>query len=397
MWKETRVCYVEMCGAFPDSGMRDRTDDIRKAVERYEGFEFVSLRIEDAFDPAWWVKVGGKDELQELGVDLGDEELPLSSLQPSDDFFSPLSALQRHLSSLPTTTAIQSTLSTLTRLLLLYTALSTSSSHLLLGTTLTGLSIRLISGVAMGGGFVVREEAGEEWVPRIKSVEEKSKIVKIVRPLRDIGMKECAAWVWWNNLSVVGKEKEKEKQGIGGLTKDFIVGLERDYPSTVSTIARTCAKLAPKEATTERCIMCERPAQRGVQDWKARISIRSFASLDSDVLTIPLPPHIQSAIPPPSSQLISSSSLTPRLCYACHTTLTSRSSRGNVLLQSKESMQNRSHSPLAIPLPVWVSSRLEQHQVLGDGDTDVGREVWRSEKMGEGEMRETVKDFLLED
>ena len=38
---------------------------------------------------------------------------------------------------------------------------------------------------------------------------------------------------------------------------DFIVGLERDYPSTVSTVARTAAKLKPSELIRdEKCIIC---------------------------------------------------------------------------------------------------------------------------------------------
>lgn len=39
---------------------------------------------------------------------------------------------------------------------------------------------------------------------------------------------------------------------------DFIVGLEKDFPSTVSTIARTCGKLAPKDEQGENCALCER-------------------------------------------------------------------------------------------------------------------------------------------
>jgi hypothetical protein len=55
--------------------MRDRVDKVRKVVERYEGFEFVPLRIEDAFDSKWWASVGGRNRLKErdLGVDLSDE------------------------------------------------------------------------------------------------------------------------------------------------------------------------------------------------------------------------------------------------------------------------------------------------------------------------------------
>jgi hypothetical protein len=85
--------------------------------------------------------------------------------------------------------------------------------------TLTGLSVGLISGIAMGGGFVVREEAGEEWIPQIDGATG-DKSVRIVRPLRDMGMKECAAWVWWNGLDIVGKEIiVGSRQGIGELTR----------------------------------------------------------------------------------------------------------------------------------------------------------------------------------
>ena len=37
----------------------DRTARIREAVARYEGFEFVSVRIQDAFDRSWWERVSG--------------------------------------------------------------------------------------------------------------------------------------------------------------------------------------------------------------------------------------------------------------------------------------------------------------------------------------------------
>lgn len=52
--------------------MQDRTEEVRKVVEKYEGFEFVALRIEDAFDSTWWERVGGRKE-RDLGVDISDE------------------------------------------------------------------------------------------------------------------------------------------------------------------------------------------------------------------------------------------------------------------------------------------------------------------------------------
>jgi hypothetical protein len=53
--------------------MTDKTEAIRAAVEEY-GFEFMPLRVEDAFDFSWWRGVGGRPMIQSgLGVDLSTE------------------------------------------------------------------------------------------------------------------------------------------------------------------------------------------------------------------------------------------------------------------------------------------------------------------------------------
>ena len=128
-------------------------------------------------------------------------------------------ALQTYLSSLPTQTAIHSATQILVRLLLLYTAASRRASHVLLGTSLTSLSVNLISGIAQGAGFSVAEEAMEEWCGEGESGESTPPI-RIVRPLRDVGMKECAIWAWWCGLRVVGRERYLGgTQGIGSLTR----------------------------------------------------------------------------------------------------------------------------------------------------------------------------------
>ncbi|KZT19031.1 hypothetical protein NEOLEDRAFT_1124699 [Neolentinus lepideus HHB14362 ss-1] len=358
VWKEVRVCYVEVCGAFP--GMRDRTDDVRRVVESYDGFEFVPMRVEDAFDERWWESVGGRPVEGQLGVDVMNEDLILS---PSSNPTSPLSTLHIYLSSLPAPTAIPSTLQTLTRLLLLHTSRSTNSSHLVLGTCLTSLSISLISLVAQGGGFNIKEEVQEEWcLGKVVVKEDKGKegrTVRIVRPLKDIGMKECEMYAWWSDLEVVGQETwPGAPQGIGGITKDFIIGLEKDYPSTVSTIARTCGKLAPKDVPAGICILCNRPSQGQVKAWKDRISIRSLSSS-------PLP-----------STSPAQPSLAPYLCYMCHTTLTSKSSKKPNSAVSTEKGDGV-ESKVEVPVPQWVGARI----------TAMGREV----------MKDELKEFLLVD
>lgn len=126
----------------------------------------------------------------------------------------------------------------LTRLLLQHTANATGCSHLLLGTSLTSLAISLISQVAQGGGFAIADERQEEWVPppspedyghesegrhspQHSHKQKKQRTVRVIRPLRDVGMKECAAWAWWRCLTVVGQHRPEfsNRQSIGGLTK----------------------------------------------------------------------------------------------------------------------------------------------------------------------------------
>lgn len=214
--------------------MRDSTADIRAIVESYNVFEFVPLKLEDAFDPSWWDRVGGVPLEFDLGFksrgdnaqegtfhsnistrpsSISSADLLLCDI-PSSTFSTPLDRLRAYLLAMPTQTALLSSVQTLIRLLLLYSARSTQSSHLLLGTSLTSLSINLISGIAQGGGFSVREEVDEEWHASA------TKTVRVIRPLRDLIMKECTAWAWWNNLTVVGETPiPSAKQGIGSLTK----------------------------------------------------------------------------------------------------------------------------------------------------------------------------------
>jgi cytoplasmic tRNA 2-thiolation protein 2 len=69
----------------------------------------------------------------------------------------------------------------------------------------------------------VREETQEEWnKSEERGTQERSdnRRIRISRPLREIGTKECAVWAFWTGLRVVGKERVPEaKQSISGLTK----------------------------------------------------------------------------------------------------------------------------------------------------------------------------------
>ncbi|KAI9512022.1 hypothetical protein F5148DRAFT_1165690 [Russula earlei] len=365
VWKRIHVCYVETSDVFPETS--DRTARMREAVARYEGCEFIPLRVQDAFDRSWWERVSG--DLSVLPVDLCRGE-PV-----------PIDALKAHLRALPTATAVLYTLSTLTRLLLLYTAYSIGASHLVLGTSLTSLSISLISSISQGGGFVVPQAIQEEWIPpfikRIPGATSWSGEVRLIRPLRDVGMKECTAWVWWHQLWVVGKQRIPiSEKTIGKITNDFIIGLERDYLSTVSTVVKTVGKLAPKGKPGLRCVLCELPTQQSAQGWKARTSIHAFEDAASPE-DVPTP-------------------LLAFLCYPCHTTLTSKSSR------SSKSRNLKSSSPTSEPsstlnLPTWGAARL----ACGIGDEEStsssANEIWVTKKLDTDLMKSLVGEFMLDE
>lgn len=293
----------------------------------------------------------------------------------------PISSLLAFLAAQPSASARATALRTLTRLLLQHTALNTSSSHLLLGTSLTSHAVGLLDAVANGAGFTIRQVAEETW-----------RGVRVVRPLREIADKEVAAAVWWRRVEVmpgsVGMDVS-EQNGITRLTKDFIVGLDRNYPSTVHTIARTCDKLAPKGgAASGLCPLCERPVQLGVQAWKAQIAIRAFEStpmqpkstsqpspapndphtrdtpsISSATTSLPRPDSPSSAInaltsdpggnAPSHALAPEQSNLAASLCYACHTQLTSRGRTPHVPAAGTTGNG-------AVALPVWVGPNLER-------------------------------------
>ncbi|KAG1762725.1 hypothetical protein EDD22DRAFT_778047 [Suillus occidentalis] len=382
VWPSCIVCYVETCGAF--AGMQDMTEDIRSVVERYPSFDFVPLRLEDAFDESWWTNVSGSNSTPQVCLELSKEGLITDGLYVASNVIglTPVEAMRSYLSSLPTQTAISSALQNLTRVLILHTAHSRCSSHLLFGSSLTSLSISLLSSISQGGGYAIREELQEEWAPVAASGPKPSNVLRVIRPLRDVTAKECAVYAWWNNISVIGRDKQRRAiLGIAALTKNFVVGLEKDYPSTVSTIARTCEKLEPKDAPSGQCRLCKRPMQPAIQEWKGRISIRSYSDnkLSADLAHIPSPcrGNLDTSTPSQAPPLLS---LTNFLCYSCHTTLTSRSSRG--VKQSAPVISS------ATPLPIWVADcGLHADGPMVDGDR---------RKISEQEMLDNVAEFLVD-
>ncbi|KAG1848282.1 hypothetical protein F4604DRAFT_1973925 [Suillus subluteus] len=231
---------------------------------------------------AGWIKVSRSNTTPHVWLELTNEDLITDE------------AMWLYLSSLSTQTAISSALQNLTHVLILHMAHSRGSSHLLFGSSLMLLSISLLSSIS-----------------------------QVIRPLRDITAKECAVYVWWNK-SVIGRDKQRcAILGMAALTKNFVVRLEKDYPSTVSTITQICEKLEPKDAASGQC--------------------RLYDKLAADLARILLPcrGNLDTSIP---SQMLPLLALTNFFCYSCHTRLTSRSSLS--VKQSAPGVSSATHLPI---------------------------------------------------
>jgi cytoplasmic tRNA 2-thiolation protein 2 len=167
-------------------------------VEQYKNFEFVVLNLEDAFDAEWWSL---PPAAANQTMDITGDDITLST---SESPATPISRLKAHISSLPSASSIPNAIDNISRILLLNAAARHSCSHLLLGTSMTSSGIGLISGIAGGSGVNGFEKGGELWMPNPNVL---SSPVHFSRPLAEIGMKECTAWVHWHGLDIVAKDE----------------------------------------------------------------------------------------------------------------------------------------------------------------------------------------------
>lgn len=109
-----------------------------------------------------------------------------------------------------------------------------------------------------------------------------------------------------------------------------------------------------------------RPSAGGVLDWKARISIRTVSQGDDSG-------HGQ------IEGRSEGKSFAPRLCYACHTHLTSKSSR-----------TAQAPTVSAVPLPTWTESRMI-------GEESSNGEIWKTTPLSDEGMKRSIGEFLLEE
>ncbi|XP_017715255.1 PREDICTED: cytoplasmic tRNA 2-thiolation protein 2 isoform X9 [Rhinopithecus bieti] len=143
--------------------------------------------------------------------------------------------------------------------LILHMARAHGYSKVMTGDSCTRLAIKLMTNLALGRGAFLAWDTGFS--------DERHGDVVVVRPMRDHTLKEVA---FYNRLFSVPSvftpavdTKAPEKASIHRLMEAFILRLQTQFPSTVSTVYRTSEKLvkAPRDGpaasdSSPCCLLC---------------------------------------------------------------------------------------------------------------------------------------------
>lgn len=213
---------------------------------------------------------------------------------------------------------------------------------LFFGTSATRVTIKLLSSMSRGRG----------WSLGFGEVQPESTQygLKVYQPLLNTSSKEIA---YYNRFAIPENSKAvvnrtfttfaPPKASIDRLTEELVVSLERGFPSTVSTVARTGNKISFAGEAKEGdrfCTLCGWPARAKANEWKNGIAITKLGGEENE-----------------------RNVLADILCYGCYTNLT----------------DSRARSEVKYALPGWTDEYAE------------------AQKMTESEMREQFEDFLIDE
>ncbi|TIA87529.1 hypothetical protein E3P99_03101 [Wallemia hederae] len=213
---------------------------------------------------------------------------------------------------------------------------------LFFGTSATRVTIKLLSSMSRGRGWSLG--SGEV------QPESKQYGMRVYQPLLNHSSKEIA---YFNRYAIPQESQPvvnatfttlaPPKSSIDRLTEELVVSLERGFPSTVSTVARTGNKIsfAGEEKDGERlCTLCGWPARAKANEWKNGIAITNL-----------------------QGQSEQDNALADMLCYGCYTNLT----------------DSRARTEVKYALPGWTD------------------EYAQAQKVTESEMRKQFEDCLISD
>ncbi|KAM6123612.1 cytoplasmic tRNA 2-thiolation protein 2 [Phoenicopterus ruber ruber] len=164
--------------------------------------------------------------------------------------------LLRLFEAVETPTAREELLQMLRTHLILQTARTRGYAKVMTGESCTRVAIKLLTNLALGRGAFLAIDTG--------FVDDRHGDVMVVRPMREYMAKEIAFYNHFFGVPTVIAPplptKRRDKPSIHRLMERFVLGLQEDFPSTISTVYRTGEKLSPAPAKasseSQRCLLC---------------------------------------------------------------------------------------------------------------------------------------------
>lgn len=128
--------------------------------------------------------------------------------------------------------------------LLRHAAAATKCQYVFLSDISITMATRLLNNMSLGRGSSVAND--------VAFCDDRIESIKFVRPLKDLSDDEVTSYLQLENLKLLSKANYGEDNGqfasIQNLTSKFISDLQNNFSSTVSTVYRTCSKIAPKNS-----------------------------------------------------------------------------------------------------------------------------------------------------
>lgn len=236
----------------------DSKSSNRKIVEIVadSGFPVYKCSLAQAFD----VKHSENEDTGNVADLSGGKEQSITELKHSMKAADELKSL---LSSMTSLTAKEDILHRLKQQIYIEIARTYGYSKVMTGHSATRLAVTLMTDISQGRGSQVGMDT--------TFADYRLADITFVKPIRDLSAKEVAVYNAFMNVPTVViptlTTKTLEGSSIEHLTEAFVVGLQTEYPSTISNIMRTGEKLTSdnnSKSDNSHCSLCQAPLDTNV-------------------------------------------------------------------------------------------------------------------------------------
>ncbi|GAN00665.1 cytoplasmic tRNA 2-thiolation protein 2-like [Mucor ambiguus] len=278
---EAIVCHIDESTLF-ESTAKSSEKLAQDFKQHYSEFEYFSYRLEEVFGPEF-TKSDTFDKILKStsgGIENGEYEHYVKCVQ-SNSNKSQAEQLKQLFTNIKKTTAKEDLLWNIKMEMLVTVARREGCPYIFMADSATRQAIKMISMTSKGRGYSVALDVSVDNTQSFKDL-------CIMRPMKDMLSKEIG---FYNHFANVAQFETLPynfstmmpgKTSIDRLTEEFIVSIEQEFPSTVSTICRTVMKLTPAANMdlTKTCAICLMPLEADIGAWRQHITVADV--LDAD-------------------------------------------------------------------------------------------------------------------